>query len=215
MGFVACDEENDTLGNNGRTDTTLGDGTVNEGAGTDQTNNNNTASGGSCTRITQENITNALTITDMNSATLLRLANEAEISAGMLARNQASDAAVRAYAEQMIAEHTAADQRLDALMQGVDPNAEEHPLVRHTREEIAVVSAALMGLTGPAFDLAYMDSQLALHAKVLFLADAALVPQVQSDRVRQELLQLRPSIQDHLRAALPIQEQLRPADQRR
>lgn len=108
----------------------------------------------------------------------------------------------------MIAEHTAATQRLQALLQQQNVTANFNALSQQLTAEANQGIEILNTLQGDELDLAYMDLQINLHAKVLFLLDGALLRQIQDPTLRQEVTILRGYVQAHLQDALPIQVRL-------
>ncbi len=87
-----------------------------------------------------------------------------EIQSSQLALTRAASPDVRAYAQQLIADHTAASQRLKALASRLQVPLPAAPQGPH---------AALLGtLQGAAFDQAYMAAQLTAHEQAVNLFTA-------------------------------------------
>jgi len=91
-------------------------------------------------------------------------ANLAEISAAKLALNKSDDAAVRAYARKMIADHTKANTQLKALAKAWNTTVPKSPSPTQKRE-----AAKLQALSGTTFDRTYMRRQVVDHRKALAL----------------------------------------------
>jgi putative membrane protein len=89
-------------------------------------------------------------------------ANLAEVAAGRLALDKSDDAAVRAYARKMIADHTAAQKKLAAIAKAVHASLPKQPTKLQRAE-----AARLSKLSGKTFDVAYIRRQVADHRKAL------------------------------------------------
>ncbi len=140
---------------------------------------------------------------------VLRLVNDAEIAAGNLALSKATDVTVRQYAEKMVDEHMAANERLSALLRSEGVLPEESPLSINVTEDALLGSAVLSSLTGAPFDVAYVDLQVAMHGKTLFLLESLFARTAQNGQLIAELDQMRAAVQAHLNDAMPLQAALR------
>lgn len=153
-----------------------------------------------------------LTLTDAQIARVLQVANEGEVMLGQYAAPLATEQAVRDFNNQMVTEHTAVKQRLDALLsaQGITP--EDSPLSLQLQAEVQQLMQVLAGPNAPpsgaALDQALISAQLAAHAKVAFLADGLLSPQITNEALKQEALTERQGVQMHINAASDIQSNL-------
>src|SRR3954451_23549822 len=89
-------------------------------------------------------------------------ANLAEVAAARLALDKSDDAAVRAYARKMIADHTAAQKKLAAIAKATSTTLPKQPSKLQQAE-----AARLSRLSGDAFDSAYLRRQVSDHRKAL------------------------------------------------
>src|SRR3954447_1133565 len=89
-------------------------------------------------------------------------ANLAEVAAARLALDKSDDAAVRAYARKMIADHTAAQKKLAAIAKATRTTLPKQPSKLQQAE-----AARLSRLSGDAFDSAYLRRQVSAHRKAL------------------------------------------------
>lgn len=145
-------------------------------------------------------------MTEANVAALLHESNLGEIRESNLAQQKASSAAVRSYAAQMVAEHTALDQKGTAIAQSESivlalPNT---TLQQQNQADVAT----LEGQSGAAFDRAYIAQQIAAHQRVLAMIDASSSI-VKSSALRAALQdEVRPRVAEHLRMAQQLQTQV-------
>ena len=59
-------------------------------------------------------------------------------------------------------------------------------------------------LSGKEFDKAYIDGEIALHKKVIEVADSKLVPNVKNEELKALLVKTRPILVSHLEHAEKI-----------
>ena len=102
----------------------------------------------------------------------LHAANQAEIKLGNLAKEKASDADVKSFADQMVKEHGDADSKLTDLAkkEGIDLNANEaqsDPFFVAIKAVHDSMSAELASKSGKTFDVDYIAPQEMDHELVL------------------------------------------------
>ena len=143
---------------------------------------------------------------EANVVALLHESKVGEIRAGTLAQQRASSQAVRSFASQMVTDHTALDERGNAIAQ----SAGITPTLPYTALQVLNASdlAALQGQSGAAFDRAYIAQQVLAHQRTLSLVDTSL-PIVKTEALRAALQnEVRPRVADHLRMAQQLQTQV-------
>jgi putative membrane protein len=152
------------------------------------------------------------TLSDEEIAQVVMTVNMGEIQQGQLAQQQATNSEVRRFAEQMVQEHTAANQQLQARLQALGITPRESPLSQQlTAESNQILTILRSNIGAGTFDLAYMDVQVSLHAKTLFLMDRVIQPQIQRAELRDFALTARGTVQHHLDTAAPLQKDLSPS----
>ncbi len=145
---------------------------------------------------------------DPQIAAIVVAANQVDIDAGQLAARAATRPDVRELAALMVTDHTAVNQAAAALVAklGVTPEASDA-----SRGLIAAGDAArakLAALTGPAFDRAYVDNEVAYHQQVIDVVDATLVPSASNAELKALLVGVRPALAAHLAHARHVQAAL-------
>lgn len=144
-------------------------------------------------------------VTDPQIAAIVVAANEVDIRAGQLARERATSAEVKAFAERMITDHTGVNKAASDLVGrlGVtpEPNATSQALTSDGEQ----ARAALQGQTGAAFDRAYVDGEVAYHQAVLDAIDQTLIPGARNAELKALLEQTRPAVAAHLDHARRLQ----------
>jgi len=120
-----------------------------------------------------------------------------EVEAGKLASEKASNAEVRAFAKMMVDDHSKSNAELIALVSPQAPVPAQKPSA----------DSALGGLTGPAFDRAYMAKMVTDHQATVELFEAE-VRDGKDGAVRKWATQKLPTIRGHLEKARALQAKL-------
>lgn len=121
--------------------------------------------------------------------------NNAEIQTSQLALQRATSNEVKQYAQQMIDEHTAANQQLAQIARQYRVTLPTTPPPTE-----AAVAQRLAQLSGIAFDRAYLEAQVNAHQKTATMFQSAL-PQLTEEPVRNYASALLPRVTGHLEMA--------------
>lgn len=124
---------------------------------------------------------------------LLGMGNAGEVALAQLADARASRAGVRDFARRMAQDHASAAQRLAAAARAMNLPASPEP-----DPDQKAARARLEGLQGPAFDAAYLQSQLIDHQKTVQLLQWE-IGQGQEASLQALAKELLPVVFDHLR----------------
>ena len=145
---------------------------------------------------------------DAQIAQIVVTANQVDINAGKLADTKAQAAEVKAFAKQMVTDHTAVNKSAVELVTKLhvtpEPSATADSLKKGGEENVA----KLKTLSGSAFDKAYIDHEVAYHEAVLQALDKTLIPSAQNAELKALLVKVRPAFEAHLEHAKQIQAQL-------
>jgi putative membrane protein len=123
------------------------------------------------------------------------ISNSAEVSAATLANTKATNAKVKAFAQQMIMEHSMAQNDLKNV-----GNAVGFPVKDTIDPAHVAIAAQLSMMSGRAFDSAYMHTQVADHKTTVALFQTELSNGRQRDVLNFANTYL-PHIQMHLQSA--------------
>lgn len=145
---------------------------------------------------------------DAQIAAIVLTANSADSTAGELAEMKATDPQVSQFARRMVADHGAVNQQAVALAQRLGVTPEESPTSQALAQDAEQNIQALQGLSGSAFDRAYIDHEVALHQQVLDALDQTLIPSAQNPELKDLLQKGRPIFMGHLDMARQIQSSL-------
>lgn len=131
------------------------------------------------------------------------MSNRAEVEMGNLATTRASHPSVKAFAQMMVMEHTTAQTELADVADDVDLG-----LADSLDADAKSMQQMLTGLSGTAFDQAYMSGQVAAHQKTLTNFDAELSAG-SNQKVKGYASKYRPHIQMHLDSATAIYNRIK------
>jgi putative membrane protein len=148
------------------------------------------------------------TLSDGQIAMISDLANSAEVEQGKLAQSKAKSAAVKKFAAMMVKHHGEAKTEQNKLVKRLGITPTQSPDATTLKGDADKTLATLREASGPSFDAAYMDSQVAEHQKVLDTIDQQLLPSAQSAEVRDALQKAREKVVSHLEEAKRLQNEL-------
>ena len=147
-------------------------------------------------------------INDAQIAHIVVTANAIDSTAGVLARTKASSKAVKDFAQTMIKDHMGVNKQAVALATKLNVTPEANDVSKQLMAGADENIANLKGLSGAAFDKAYIDHEVAYHQAVLDAIDQTLVPSAQNAELKDLLVKVRPAFVAHLDRAKSIQTSL-------
>jgi putative membrane protein len=151
---------------------------------------------------------NILAVTDPQIAAIVVAANSVDIEAGKLAQSKTKNRKVKEFADSMVRDHTAVNKAAVALVTRLGVTPEENDTSRSLTTSGEQTRARLSGLSGKAFDRAYIDNEVAYHKLVIEALDKTLIPGAQNAELKQTLISVRPSFIAHLQHAEQLQASL-------
>jgi putative membrane protein len=146
---------------------------------------------------------------DAQIAAVVVNANAIDSAFGELAKEKSATKAVYDFADRVITEHGGVNRQAVTLAERLHIEPERSDAVRELQADAEQVRQTLEGLTGSAFDSAYIEHEVAFHQRVLETMDRALIPGAQDAELKRLVSQSRPVIASHLSRARSIQKALR------
>jgi putative membrane protein len=146
--------------------------------------------------------------TDPEIAHIAVTANAIDIEAGELAKQKATNAEVKKFAETMITDHTGVNQQASALAQKLNVTPMDNATSQSLKAQADAAKAELGGKSGADFDRAYIANEVTYHQAVLNALDQALIPNAQNGELKALLEKVRPAIDAHLHMAQQLQAKL-------
>jgi putative membrane protein len=145
---------------------------------------------------------------DAQIASIVVTANQVDIDAGKLAESKGHAKDVKAFARQMVTDHSGVNKQAVALVTKLKVKPEDNPTSQSLKSAGADNVASLKKLSGAAFDKAYIDHEVSYHQQVLDAIDTTLIPSAQNAELKALLVAVRPAFVGHLEHAKMIQAAL-------
>jgi len=145
---------------------------------------------------------------DAQIASIVVVANQVDIDAGHLAESRASAADVKAFARQMITDHTGVNKQAVALVTKLGVTPQDNPTSQSLKKGGEDNLKSLKSLKGAAFDKAYVEHEVAYHEQVIGAIDKTLIPSAKNAELKALLVAVRPAFVGHLEHAKQIQAKL-------
>ena len=122
--------------------------------------------------------------TDPQIAHIAYTAGQLDIDAANQALAKSKNADVRAFAEQMVRDHTAVNKQALDLVNKLKVKPEDNDTSRGLTKAAAAKKAELDKLSGAAFDKAYLDNEAAYHRTVNGALETTLIPSSSNAELR-------------------------------
>jgi putative membrane protein len=146
--------------------------------------------------------------TDAQIAAIVVTANQVDIDAGALAAERASHPDVKKFGQLMVTDHASVNKAAAELVARLKVTPEEGPTSRSLKAGGDKNLARLQALSGPAFDRAYVDHEVAYHQQVLDAVDTVLIPNAANAELKALLVKVRPAFVAHLEHAKQVRKAL-------
>ena len=147
-------------------------------------------------------------INDAQIAHIAVTANAIDSAAGAVAKKKATAKSVKDFAQTMISDHMGVNKQAVALAMKLGVTPEDNDVSRQLKSGADESAATLSGLTGAAFDKAYIEREIAYHQAVVDALDKTLIPSAQNAELKGLLEKVRPAVAAHLERAKDIQASL-------
>ena len=147
--------------------------------------------------------------TDPQIAMIAVTADNVDIEAGKLAAGKTSNQKVKEFAELMVRDHTSVNNQATALAKKLNVTPEESATSRKLKSDGDKMVKKLEGLSGAAFDKAYIDNEVSYHEAVIGVVDKTLIPNAKNAELKALLESAGPIFTSHLNHAKEAQASLR------
>ncbi len=146
-------------------------------------------------------------LTDANIVAIFDAANTADIETGRLAASSGTSKEVRELAQSFVDAHTSVRQQGRDLAKklGVDPVL---PASDQGAEQHAAAMTSLKGKKGKAFDVAFLDHEIAFHQAVIDAVTTTLLPAIQNADLKAFVEKVAPAFVGHLEMAKSLRAKL-------
>ncbi|MGH7942979.1 MAG: DUF4142 domain-containing protein, partial [Limisphaerales bacterium] len=147
-------------------------------------------------------------LTDPQIAKIVVVADNIDVHNGKLAVKKTSNPEVKAFAETMIRDHTAVNQKAIALAKELEIKPKASATTRSLESNAKKELKSLKALKGADFDKAYIDNEVSFHEAVIGMLDHTLLPDARNPQLKSLLESGRPIFESHLEHAKQIQATL-------
>lgn len=121
---------------------------------------------------------------DAQIAHIAYTAGNIDIAAGKQALAKSKNKAVRDFAQEMVRDHTAVNDKALALVKKLHVTPEDNPTSKALTEQAMKKRAELAKLSGRAFDKAYAENEVAYHKTVNGALENTLIPSAQNPELK-------------------------------
>lgn len=146
---------------------------------------------------------------DAQIAHIAYTAGDIDVKAAQLALQKSANKDVRAFAEDMVRDHTAVNNQALALVKKLHVTPQDNPTSQALAKQAEAKRAELSRLSGPAFDKAYVDNEVAYHKTVDGALQNTLIPSAQNPELRSLLETGLKIFQGHLQHAEMVDASLK------
>ena len=115
-------------------------------------------------------------LNDAQIAHIAYTADQIDIQAAQQALEKSNNNEVRAFAQDMVRDHTAVNEKALALVKKLNVTPEDNSTSQTLSKQAAAKSAELAKLNGAAYDKAYIDNEVAYHKTVNDALQNTLIP---------------------------------------
>jgi len=122
--------------------------------------------------------------TDPQIAHIAYTAGVVDIGYAQIALKRSHNKAVREFAQEMVNDHKAVNDKALALAKKLGVTPEDNATSRVIASQAAAKRAELLKLSGSAFDRAYAENELAYHTQVNEAVDSQLIPSASNEELK-------------------------------
>jgi putative membrane protein len=145
---------------------------------------------------------------DGEIAKVLTTINDGEIDAAKIELNHGKNQDVRAFANQMIAQHRENMKETKALAKANSLDPKDSDLSKSLKTDAKSNNADLKKADKAAFDQAYIKEQIKMHEGALQIIDGKLLPKAENPKLREHLQKTRKAVAMHLEHAKTLEAKL-------
>lgn len=121
---------------------------------------------------------------DAQIAHIAYTAGAIDVAAGKQALTKARDLRVREFAQEMVRDHQAVNEKALALVKKLNVTPQDNATSQALSKAAATELEQLGKLTGSAFDRAYVENEVAYHKTVNGALKAALIPNAENAELK-------------------------------
>jgi putative membrane protein len=155
---------------------------------------------------TSDDTTATAELNDTSILAIVSQGHQQEIDAGTAAKSKTTNAGVKAFAQMLVDDHTAALRQTKQLAERLGLSQTDDEATAAMKDEAEATKTRLDALDGAEFDQAFLDEQVRAHQSKLDRLDKDLIPGAEDSQVRDLLKTQRAKVQAHLDHAKRLQK---------
>ena len=121
---------------------------------------------------------------DAQIAHIAYTAGDLDVKAAKVALEKSKNPDVRAFADNMVKDHTAVNDKALALVKKLGVTPEDNDTSKGLVKQESEKQAELAKLSGPGFDKAYVDNEVAYHKTVIAALEKTLIPSAENAELK-------------------------------
>ena len=145
-------------------------------------------------------------LSDAEVASVAVTANQIDIDYAAIAKKRSKTEAILQFAASMAGDHQAVIDKAVALVTKLHVTPQDNAVSKQLMTDAAKTKARLNGLSGKAFDKAYIDNEVAYHKAVISAVEDLLIPESENGELKELLVSVVPALKAHLRHAEMVQK---------
>ena len=145
---------------------------------------------------------------DAQIAQIVLTADSVDVDYGKLAVKKTKNAEVKTFADTMIRDHTAVNDKAAALAKKINLTPEASDTSKSLKSDGDKMLATLKGMHGAEFDKAYIDNEVTYHTSVIGALNTVLLPNAKNAELKALLESGKPIFESHLEHAKTLQKSL-------
>lgn len=122
--------------------------------------------------------------TDPQIAHIAYTAGNIDVAAGKQALAKSHNKAIRSFAQEMVRDHTAVNNKALALVKKLHVTPQANPTSASLTKDADATRTRLSHLRGAAFDRAYIDNEVAYHKTVNGALESTLIPNAKNGELK-------------------------------
>lgn len=147
-------------------------------------------------------------LTDAQITKIVATTNSGEIELAKMAKEKTTNPEVKTFADHMIKDHEANNQKSMGLVAKMKVTPEESVKNAEMNTKNEMTKAKLSVLSGKEFDRAYMDGMVKAHQQVLENLDKMLIPNAQNGELKDLLTKTKVKVTEHMDHAQKVSKSL-------
>ncbi|MGH6934670.1 MAG: DUF4142 domain-containing protein [Methylocella sp.] len=147
--------------------------------------------------------------TDPQIADIAYTAGQIDIEQAIDALKKTHNKAVRSYAEEMVRDHLAVNNKIITLADKLKVTLEDNDTSRSLYRDASRKREELRALSGAAFDKAYAENEVAYHEAVIGAVESTLIPAAQNAQLKSLLETGLKIFKEHIKHAEKLVDELK------